>query len=68
MKPIKEITGYLAYKPIIGKRLVICTKHHMIWTSPVAAIRNSTETGIEIETKNTVYKLTFLERLMLEAV
>ena len=63
MKPIKEIRGNLAFKPVVGKRAVICCSDgNALFTSTVAAIRNSADTGIEIETRNTIYKLTYSEQ------
>ena len=31
----------------------------MLFTSQVVDVRNETKTGMEIETRNTIYKLTF---------
>lgn len=59
MKPVKKIIGHFAYEPAIGKRLVIYVDKDVLWTSTVADVRNRTDTGIEVETRNTVYVVTF---------
>ena len=62
-KPVKELCGYPALAPLVGKRAFIhCYNADVIWTSLVVDVRNSTDTGIEIETQNTIYKLTCSER------
>ena len=60
MKPIKEIYGNPAFLPAIGSRAVVyCEGDRTMITSTVVDVRNLTEKGVEIETKNTVYKLTY---------
>ena len=54
-----KIIGHFAYEPAIGKRLVIYVDKDVLWTSTVADVRNRTDTGIEVETRNTVYVVTF---------
>ena len=56
----KKLCGNLAFEPAVGNRSVICCNDgNALFTSTVAAIRNATDKGIEIETRNTVYKLTY---------
>lgn len=60
MKPIIEISGSLGYKPERGYRAYICKgKGDMLFTSQVIDIRNETSDGVEIETQNTIYRLTY---------
>lgn len=60
MKKTKELTGCLGYKLARGKGAVIrCTDGMSYYTSDVVDIRNVTANGVEIETKNTIYKLSF---------
>ena len=60
MKPMKEICGNLVFEPVVGNRAVICCNDgNTLFTSTVAAIRNATDRGMELETRNTVYKLTY---------
>ena len=59
-KKIKELTGCLVYKLARGKGAVIkCVDGVSYYTSDVVDIRNITASGVEIETKNTVYILSF---------
>lgn len=61
-KPVKEICGYPAFAPVIGSRAFVCCDNgDTIWTSAVVDVRNATDSGIEIETENTIYKLTYTE-------
>lgn len=60
MKPVIEISGSLGYKAERGYRAFICREEgKMLFTSQVIDIRNETADGIEIETQNTIYKLTY---------
>ena len=68
-KPVKEICGYPAFTPVIGNRAFVCCDNgDTIWTSLVVGVRNITDSGIEIETKNTIYKLTYTENELPKAV
>lgn len=61
-KPVKELCGYPALPPLVGKRdFIHCANADVIWTSTVVDVRNATDSGIEIETENTIYKLTYTE-------
>ncbi len=60
MKPIKEIYGKLAFEPVVGNHAVICCNDEtLLFTSTVMEIRNATDSSIELETRNTVYQLTY---------
>lgn len=60
MKPVKEIMGNLGHPVEVGYRAFIKQeKGTMLFTSQVVDVRNETQTGMEIETRNTIYKLTF---------
>ena len=60
MKPVKEIMGNLGHPVEVGYRAFIKQeKGTMLFTSQVVDVRNETKTGMEIETRNTIYKLTF---------
>lgn len=66
MKPMKEISGNFVFEPVVGKRAVICCNDgNILYTSVVAAICNANDRGIEIETRNTIYKLTYSEQTRL---
>lgn len=59
-KPVKEITGSLGYQLERGFRAFVCeTNGDTLMTSQVVDIRNETTEGVEIETQNTIYKLTY---------
>ena len=58
MKPVKEIKGKFAFEPQIGVRSVIYCEDKQIWTSMVVGILNATDKCVEIETLNTIYKVT----------
>ena len=59
-KPIIEITGSLGYPLECGFRAFIKKeKGDMLFTSQVVDVRNETTEGVEIETQNTIYKLTY---------
>lgn len=59
-KPIVEITGMLCYELEKGYRAFVRqTNGEPIMTSQVVEIRNETADGVEIETQNTIYKLTY---------
>lgn len=59
-KPVKEITGSLRYHLEKGYRAFVQeTSGETIMTSQVVDIRNETLSGVEIETQNTIYKLTY---------
>lgn len=59
MKPIKEIHGNLCYPLSAGQRAFIKCGEEALLTSTVVALRDQTDTGVEIETLNTVYRLTY---------
>lgn len=64
MKPYFEISGRLEYPLEIGYRAFICKDDgKTIMTSQVLDIRNETDDSIEIETRNTIYKLKFAVRI-----
>ena len=59
-KKIKELTGCLGHKLTRGKSAVInCSDGVSYYTSDVVDIRNITANGVEIETQNTIYILSF---------
>ena len=59
-KPIIEITGSLGYPIECGFRAMIKKyKGDMLFTSQVVDVRNETANGVEIETRNTIYRLTY---------
>ncbi len=61
-KPEINITGNLCFEACIGYRAFIEKDDgDTIYTSQIVDVRNRTATGIEIETKNTIYKVTFSE-------
>lgn len=63
MKPTVDIIGNLGYPVEIGYRAFIRQEQGtMLLTSQVVAVRNQTENGVEIETQNTIYKLTYSNR------
>lgn len=63
-KPIIEITGNLGYPVECGYRAYIKkNKGDMLFTSQVVDVRNETSNGVEIETRNTIYKLTYAEEI-----
>lgn len=60
MKPTIEISGNLGHPIEVGYRAFIRQeKGTMLFTSQVVDVRNHTDEGVEIETQNTIYKLTF---------
>lgn len=60
MKPTVDIIGNLSYPVEVGCRAFIeQEKGTMLFTSQVVDVRNQTENGVEIETQNTIYKLTY---------
>ena len=59
-KEIKRIHGNLGYMPNVGEFAIICIKGvPKIYTSRVAKIRKRTSRGIEIETKESIYKIKY---------
>lgn len=59
-KPVVEISGKLCYKLKKGCRAFVQdTSGEKLMTSQVVAIRKATTKGVEIETRNTIYKLTY---------
>ena len=58
MKPVKEVKGRFAYEPQVGVRSMIYCEDKQIWTSMVVGILNVTDECVEIETLNTIYKVT----------
>ena len=60
IKPIVEITGILCYELKEGFRAFVQeTGGTGIMTSQVVEIRKETSEGVEFETLNTIYKLTY---------
>ena len=60
-KPVKEIKGSLSYQLERGFRAFVReTNGDTLMTSQVVDIRNETTEGVEIETQNTIYKLTYV--------
>lgn len=60
-KPVKLIAGNIACQPTIGNNATIyCEDGNLLITSPIKDLRNQTDCGIEIETKNTIYRLIFV--------
>ncbi len=59
-KPEVNILGNLCFEACIGYRAFIKKDNgETLYTSQVVDVRNKTENGIEIETKNTIYKVIF---------
>ena len=59
-KEVKKILGNLGYMPNVGEFAIICIKGiPEIYTSRVSKIRKKTSRGIEIETKETIYKIKY---------
>lgn len=60
-KPVKLIAGNIGCQVTVGNNAAIyCEDGSLMITSPVENIRNQTDCGIEIETKNTIYRLIFV--------
>ena len=60
MKKTVEITGILGQGVKVGNRAVIHSKGgHSYYTSQVVDVLERTSSGIEIETLNTIYKITY---------
>ena len=60
VKPVIEIKGNLGYKLECGFRAFIKKEDgNMLFTSQVVDVRNENSNGVEIETMNTIYKLTY---------
>ena len=60
VKPVIEIKGNLGYELECGFRAFIKGEDgNMLFTSQVVDIRNENSNGVEIETQNTIYKLTY---------
>lgn len=62
MKPVKEVKGRFAYEPQVGVRSMIYCEDKQIWTSMVVGILNATDECVEIETLNTIYKVTLTDK------
>lgn len=63
MKKIIRVRGFLGRAAVVGDRASICCddgSHYL--TSPVVGVRNDSATGIEIETMNSVYKVTYVPK------
>ena len=61
MKKTIKVRGFLGRAAVVGDRASICCddgSHYL--TSPVVSVRNDSATGIEIETMNSVYKVTYV--------
>lgn len=62
MKKIVEVNGVLGKNLAKGNRAVIhSAEGPSYYTSPIVDVRNESKTGIEIETFNTIYKITYPE-------
>lgn len=62
MKPTVNILGVFFYEPQVGYRAFIKKNDgETLYTSQVVDVRSRTENGVEIETKNTIYRVTFSE-------
>ena len=60
MKPMVNIWGDFSYEPQVGFRAFIRKSNgETLYTSQVVDVRNKTENGVEIETQNTIYRVTF---------
>ena len=70
MKKTVAVNGVLGQNAAKGSRAVIhSTEGPSYYTSKVVDVRNESKTGIEIETLNTIYKITYPEGFKLaEAV
>lgn len=70
MKKIIELEGVLGQNVTKGDRAVIFgVSGPSYYTSKVVDVRNESKAGIEIETLNTIYKITYPESFSLaEAV
>ena len=63
MKQIVKLKGSLVYVPEIGERMVIIQgENPEYFTSKVVAIRRRRLRSIEVETINTIYKVTYEKR------
>lgn len=61
MKKTIKVRGFLGRAVVKGERASICcddSAHYL--TSKVVDVRNDNATGIEIETMNSVYKVTYV--------
>ena len=59
-KEVKKIHGNLGYMPNVGEFAIICIRGvPQIRTSRVSEIRKKTSRGIEIETRETIYKIKY---------
>ena len=62
MKKTVEVNGVLGQNATKGNRAVIhSAEGPSYYTSKVVDVRNESKTGIEIETLNTIYKITYPE-------
>ena len=62
MKPTVNILDVLCFEPQKGYRAIIQKNDgETLYTSQVVDVRRKTENGLEIETKNTLYRVTFSE-------
>lgn len=62
MKKTVKITGVLGQNVTKGNRAVIHSADGLsYYTSKVVEVRNESKIGIEIETLNTIYKITYPE-------
>lgn len=63
VKPVIELKGNLAYEPVIGERVMILQDGSpKYYTSTLMAVHNRKKSGIELETRNTIYKITYEKR------
>ena len=61
MKKTIKVRGFLGRAAVVGDRASICCddgSHYL--TLPIVGVRNDSATGIEIETMNSVYKVTYI--------
>lgn len=59
MKPIVKLKGSLAYAPVVGERAMILQDGNLkYYTSQLVAVHKRWH-SIELETKNTIYRITY---------
>ena len=60
MKQIIKLKGSLPYRPVVGERMMIFQNGKpKYYTSVVVVIRKNRRHSVEVETKNTVYRITY---------
>ena len=65
LKETKEISGIPADLEVGARATIYCSDGLVLWTSRVVDIRNKTNDGVEIETANSIYKLTYEDKFQL---